>query len=145
MAAYIALIHKEAKSNYGVSFPDFPGCITVGRTLDEARTRAVEALAFHIDGMIEDGQSIPEPSDMETIMRDRENRNAVAILVEAPTRGSRTVRVNITLSEEVLREIDAFAEEKGYTRSGLIVRAAKTLLERGAKRKPGRGKALGRV
>ncbi len=145
MAAYIALIHKEAKSDYGVSFPDFPGCITAGRTLDEARTRAVEALAFHIDGMIEDGQSIPEPSDMETIMRDRENRDGVAILVETPTPQSRTVRVNITLSEDMLREIDAFAEEKGYTRSGLIVRATRTLMERDVKSKSRRGKAFDRV
>lgn len=145
MAAYIALIHKEAKSDYGVSFPDFPGCTTAGRTLNEARTRAVEALAFHIDGMKEDGQAIPEPSDMETIMRDRENRDGVAILVEAPPQQSRTVRVNITLSEDMLREIDAFAEEKGYTRSGLIVRAARTLMERGAKSKSRRGKTADRV
>jgi metal-responsive CopG/Arc/MetJ family transcriptional regulator len=45
----------------------------------------------------------------------------------------------------MLREIDAFAEEKGYTRSGLIVRAARTLMERGAKSKSRRGKALDRV
>ena len=34
---YIALIHKDARSDYGVSFPDFPGCITAGKTLDEAK------------------------------------------------------------------------------------------------------------
>jgi predicted RNase H-like HicB family nuclease len=57
---YIAYLHKEKKSDYGVSFPDFPGCITAGETLDEARRNAVEALSLHIKGMLEDGEEIPE-------------------------------------------------------------------------------------
>jgi predicted RNase H-like HicB family nuclease len=51
MRYYIALLHKEPKSDYGASFPDLPGCITAGRTLDEARTMAVEALALHLQGL----------------------------------------------------------------------------------------------
>ena len=78
MPSYIALIHKDPDSDYGVSFPDFPGCISVGATLDEARGMAEEALAFHIDGMTEDGNAIPEPSSLETIMADRQNLDAVA-------------------------------------------------------------------
>jgi predicted RNase H-like HicB family nuclease len=42
-----------------VSFPDFPGCVTAGRTSEEARRRAAEALSFHIAGMVEDGEKIP--------------------------------------------------------------------------------------
>ena len=44
MRPYIALIHKDANSDYGVSFPDLAGCITAGVTLDEARGMASEAL-----------------------------------------------------------------------------------------------------
>jgi predicted RNase H-like HicB family nuclease len=44
MRYYIAVIHKDADSDFGVSFPDLPGCITAGRTLDEARVMAAEAL-----------------------------------------------------------------------------------------------------
>ena len=62
MPEYVALLHKEPDSDYGVSFPDFPGAITAGTTLDDARAMAEEALAFHIRGMIEDGEPIPEPS-----------------------------------------------------------------------------------
>ena len=61
MAHYIALIHKDAGTDDGVSFPDFPGCVSAGTTLDEARELAVEALALHVDGMIEDGEAVPEP------------------------------------------------------------------------------------
>jgi predicted RNase H-like HicB family nuclease len=44
---YIALIHKEENSDYGVSFPDFPGCISAGETLEQAKTMAQEALIGH--------------------------------------------------------------------------------------------------
>ena len=44
MAHYIALIHKDAGSEYGVSFPDFPGCVSAGATLDEARQMIASAL-----------------------------------------------------------------------------------------------------
>ncbi|MBF8254958.1 MAG: hypothetical protein HW373_1653 [Deltaproteobacteria bacterium] len=43
---YIAYLHKDRKSDFGVSFPDFPGCVTAGKTLDEARRMAVEALSL---------------------------------------------------------------------------------------------------
>ena len=70
---YIALIHKDAHSDYGVSFPDFPGCITAGKTLDQAKDMAEEALKGHVDLMKETGEIIPMPSSLESIMRN-ENR-----------------------------------------------------------------------
>jgi predicted RNase H-like HicB family nuclease len=59
---YIAYLHKNKNSDYGVSFPDFPGCVTAGSTLEEARSMAARALSLHVAGMREDGDSIPEPS-----------------------------------------------------------------------------------
>lgn len=129
MAHYIALIHKDADSDYGVSFPDFPGCISAGVTLDEARDMAAEALGFHIEGMVEDGEAIPEPSSLEQVMADHENRDGVAILVATETR-SKTVRVNITLPEDTLRDVDRYAEAHGFTRSGFLVQAAKRVMEK---------------
>ena len=41
---YVAIIHQDRDSDFGVSFLDFPGCITAGRMLDEAKARALEAL-----------------------------------------------------------------------------------------------------
>lgn len=65
MRHYIALIHKDEGSDYGVSFPDLPGVISAGATLDEARQMAAEALALHIEGMADEGKPIPEPSSLE--------------------------------------------------------------------------------
>ena len=130
MTHYIALIHKEPDSDYGVSFPDFPGCISAGETLDEARAMGAEALALHIEGMIEDGEPLPLPSRLEDIMADVTNREAVAVLIDAPVQAERSIRVNVTLPESVLARIDSYASQAGYSRSGFLARAALVELER---------------
>jgi predicted RNase H-like HicB family nuclease len=85
MTQYIALIHKDADSDFGVSFPDLPGCVTAGSTLAEARAFAAEALALHLKGIVQDGEAIPAASSLEAILAaDANNRNAVAVLVSAP-------------------------------------------------------------
>jgi len=106
MAAYIGLLRKDLDSDFGVGFPDLPGCVTAGRTLEEARRMASEALALHLAGMAEDGETIPAPSGLDEIMADRENRDAVAVLVDAPVRQARSIRVNVMLPEDLLRDID---------------------------------------
>jgi predicted RNase H-like HicB family nuclease len=67
---YIALIHKDPDSDYGISFPDLPGVISAGKTLDEAREMGAEALALHLEGLAADGEVAPEPSSLEEIMKD---------------------------------------------------------------------------
>ena len=75
--------------------------------------------------MLEDGEALPAPSSLDEIMEERENRDAVAFLAPLPAKATRAVRVNITLPEDVLAEIDAYAEGHGFTRSGFLARAAK--------------------
>ena len=106
MSSCIALIRKDPTSDYSIDFPDFPGCITAASTLDEARALAAEALGFHIDGMLEDGDAIPLPACLTDVMADLHHSDAVAVLVDVPGRLPRPVRVNITLPEDLLREID---------------------------------------
>ncbi len=125
MRQYIGLIHKDANSDYGVSFPDLPGCVTAGRDLDEARAMAEEALALHLEGLLDDGEAAPEPSSLEQIMADPDNRDGVAILVPAPQSAAKAVRINITVPEDILGRIDRHAEREGMTRSGFLVQAAK--------------------
>ena len=67
---YIAYLHKDRDSDFGVSFPDFPGCITAGKTLEEAHRMAAEALELHIVGMVEDGEKIPAPSTLDALAGD---------------------------------------------------------------------------
>ena len=132
MRNYIGLIHKDADSDFGVSFPDFPGVVTAGTTLDDARTMAEEALALHIEGMVEDGEAIPEPSALEEVMSDPDNRSGVAVLISVKNVQPKAVRVNVTLPGDVLEQIDKYAEAHGYTRSGLLTQAAKKLMSEAA-------------
>jgi predicted RNase H-like HicB family nuclease len=83
MRQYIALIHKEADSDYGVSFPDLPGVISAGKTLDEARDMGAEALALHLEGLAADGDAAPEPRSLEEVMKDAQNNEGVAVLIAA--------------------------------------------------------------
>lgn len=121
MATYIALLRKEKKSDYGVDFPDFPGCVTAGRTLEEARIMAAEALGGHAAMMRDEGLEIPAPSDLDAIMGDPENKGAVPFLVTIPDRASRAKRVQVTLPSDLLDQIDAVTDN----RSAFLARAAR--------------------
>jgi predicted RNase H-like HicB family nuclease len=128
MRSYIGLIQKAADGDFGVSFPDFPGVITAGTTLDDARSAAQEMLALHIAGLAENGGAIPVPSTLENVMSDPDNRNGVAILMCIKTEHARAIRVNVTMPEDVLGQLDKYAAAHGFTRSRLLTQAAKRLL-----------------
>lgn len=130
MGNYIGIVHKDPKSDFGVSFPDFPGCVTAGRNIDEAKDMAQDALTLHIQGMLEDGDRLPDPSKLEEIMAESDFADAVAFLVVGvPDSRPRTVRVNITLPEVTLKEIDAAAKRRGMSRSSFLVHAAQNAIQ----------------
>ena len=70
MTGYIALVHKDEGTSYGVSFPDVPGCISAGDTFEDAVANAAEALAGHLALMHADGDAIPRPRSFEELKRD---------------------------------------------------------------------------
>src|SRR5437588_9088009 len=72
MPGYIALVHKDEGTSYGVSFPDVPGCISAGDTFEEAIANASEALAGHLALMRSDGDPLPVPRSFEELRRDPE-------------------------------------------------------------------------
>lgn len=87
---YIAYLHKDATSDFGVSFPDLPGCVTAGKSLEEARRMAVEVLNLHVRGMLEDGEKIPFPSTLDDLAKDPGMSGAIPFLipVQSATSGS---------------------------------------------------------
>lgn len=139
MAQFVyALIH-EAKGprgrTFGISFPDFPGCVSAGRTIDEAIARGRETLAFHIEGMIEDDEAVPEPrslnelradKDLRGELRDVSNVCVVQVPFEMP---GRPVRVNISIDERLLDAIDRAAGSAGQTRSAFLADAARSRIK----------------
>lgn len=125
MAEYIAIVHKEPGSAYGASFPDLPGCISAAETLEDLRPMIEESLGLHVKGMSEDGETIPEPSSLDTIAKSKDYTDAVAVIVvKAPAVNELTVRVNITLPQSSLAQIDRKAAAKGMSRSSFLAKAA---------------------
>jgi predicted RNase H-like HicB family nuclease len=127
MEHVIALVHQE-KDAYGISFPDFPGVVSGGHSLDEAIRRGAETLSFHVAGMVEDNDALPIPRSLDELKKDKNFRAdakgaiAVAVPVELP---GKAVRVNISLDERLLSAIDRAARARGENRSAFLANAAR--------------------
>jgi predicted RNase H-like HicB family nuclease len=123
---YPVVIHKDKGSDYGMTVPDLPGCFSAGATMDEALAMAREAIELHLEGLIEEGIPIPEPTDIEQQMANPDYADGVWAFVQVDESNLRihAKRVNITLPERVLDAIDRHAKAHGQTRSGLLARAA---------------------
>lgn len=130
MPSYLALMRKDPDSDHSVDFPDFPGCVTAGATVDEAVAMAKEALRGHAGLMIELGQPLPAPTPLERIRAEPENRDAIPFLVSIQV-PSKAVRVDVTLDEGLLSTVDRAAARLGYTRSGFLAEAARRMLKAG--------------
>jgi predicted RNase H-like HicB family nuclease len=131
MVAVVALVHGK-RGAYGISFPDFPGCIAGGDTVDEALRRGRDALDFHVESMIEVGEPLPKIRDIAEIRADAEYADdfadAMVAVIDAEV-PAKAVRVNISLDERLLDRIDRAAEATGETRSGFIAAAARERLQ----------------
>lgn len=126
---YIAFIHKDPDSAYGVSFPDVPGCFSAGDTIDEAVRNAVDALSGHVRLLEADGDPVPSPRDFDAIIADpdlaEDRESAMTTVVPlVRDRGSST-RINVSLDLGLLEAIDAAARDRGQTRSAFLASAAR--------------------
>ena len=120
------VLHKDPDSDYGVAVPDLPGCFSADRTVEEALDAAVEAIECHIGGLLKDGLPVPADQPVEAPRKNRNYAGGLWALVEVDLSkvSGKAKRVNITLPEHLLTQIDSFAAKTGDTRSGFLVHAA---------------------
>lgn len=83
MCRYVGVIHKESGSDFGLSFPDLPGVVTAAGTIAEVRELAGRALAFHVEGLLEDGEPIPEPNSPEQLITDQDVLTTIQVRLKA--------------------------------------------------------------
>ena len=129
---YPVVIHKDRKSDYGVSVPDLPGCVSAGATVDDALAMIREAIERHMEGLIEEGDIVPLPTPIEKLRADPEYADGpgggggtwAIVNVDESTPRVKIARVGITIPQRVLDAIDRHAKANGETRSGLLARAA---------------------
>lgn len=127
MATAIALIHAE-DGVFGISFPDFPGVVSTARTQDDVLRKGAEALTFHVQGMVEDGDPLPTLRAITELVKDRDYREAAKgavvamVTFELPGKAK---RINISMDEHLLEAIDRAAQAVGQSRSAFLAEAAR--------------------
>ena len=119
-------IHKDKNSDYGVIFPDVPGCFSAGSSIEDALENSKEAILCHFEGLIADNEPLPSPKNIETYKSKRQFKNVIwgLILVDLSELSGKAKRVNITIPDRILSQFDNFAQKKGESRSGFLVNAA---------------------
>jgi predicted RNase H-like HicB family nuclease len=123
---YPVVIHKDKDSDYGVTVPDLPGCFSAGSTMEEALENAREAILCHAEGLMLDEEPVPAPTSIEKHRDNELYKNGVwaLITVDLSKISGKAKRVNITIPERLLAQVDTFAKKRGETRSWLFLTAA---------------------
>jgi predicted RNase H-like HicB family nuclease len=123
---YYRATFVPAATGFSVAFPDFMGCVSYGEDLQHAAAQAEAALSLHLETMIEDGDPIPEPSQLGAPLPDwmaedyaAEGTRYSESLVRAELPG-KAMRVNMTMTEDVLAAMDRTAQRRGMSRSGYV-------------------------
>lgn len=119
------MVHKDADSAYGVSFPDLPGCFSAADEADDILPNAMEALEL----WAEDMRELPKASDFDALRRRVDVKEELvegAFLISVPLlrNTGKSARVNITLDKGLLEAIDDAAAQRKMTRSGFLAQAA---------------------
>jgi len=119
MAVFIATVRTDGDSGYTASFPDFPACAVSGPTVEYVIAKAREALAMHIERLLEANQKIGIPTAADAI----ERTDALLLAAVDVPDDLRIARVELAIPALSLARIDAFAQRHGLTHSGLFVKA----------------------
>ncbi|MYF88851.1 MAG: ribbon-helix-helix protein, CopG family [Boseongicola sp. SB0676_bin_33] len=126
---YVAFVHTDDAPGFGVSFPDFPGCVSQGDSLDEALRMAREALASHVEVMLAAGQAVREPSDVQQVVSDQDlaewREGATLAYVPLILDLGSPKRVNVSIAPGLLKAIDDAARARGMNRSAFLASAAR--------------------
>lgn len=120
------VIHKDKESDYGVTVPDFPGCFSAGDSIEDALSQAREAIELHLEGMLDDGEGVPEITPFEDWQKQKEYKGGVWFLVGIdPSKvAGKAKRINVTIPERLLDQIDKAAALEQTSRSGFLTTAA---------------------
>lgn len=123
---YPIFIHKDNNSDYGVTVPDLPGCFSAGDTIEEAIKNANEAIECHLEGLLLDNEPMPLKKPIEQHLDNSDFKDGVLAVVEIDISkiSGKTTRVNVSLPERFLKQIDEYTQQHGGNRSGFLVDAA---------------------
>jgi predicted RNase H-like HicB family nuclease len=119
MATFISVVRGNADSGYTASVPDFPEFAVQAWTLDHVLVKAREALAAHVERLLVDNETIPDPTSADAI----EPGDALLLVAIDVPDDIRNVEIDLAIPALSLARIDSFAGRNGLTRASLFVRA----------------------
>jgi predicted RNase H-like HicB family nuclease len=127
------VIHKDKDSVYGVTVPDIPGCFSWGDTVEDAIRNTRQAILGHIEALLSEGMAVDiSPSHIETLNVNKDYADAylwALVDVDISKLDSKPERINISIPRFVLTKLDAFAASRHESRSGVLARAALSLIK----------------
>ena len=127
---YPAYVHLgDDKQACGVTIPDFPGCFSAADEWEDLSRLIQEAAEVYFEG---EDMPVPPPSSLELLADNPEYQGGIWLLVDIDLAKLKvkSKRVNITMPENLLREIDRYVEQYNITRSGLLAQAAHHYINR---------------
>ncbi|WP_158816192.1 type II toxin-antitoxin system HicB family antitoxin [Methylocapsa sp. S129] len=127
MTDYVGII-DESEGNWGVRFPDLPGCYGAGVSADDAIRDAASAAREWIEHQTIGAKTLPPARTAADILASGDIDIAAgeaAVIIPVMIDDGRTVRANLTFDAGLLRAIDAAANQRGLTRSGFLASAAR--------------------
>ncbi|MEJ0025986.1 MAG: type II toxin-antitoxin system HicB family antitoxin [Rhizomicrobium sp.] len=114
---YPAILEKAEKKTFAVWLPDFPDCVAVGRTQDEAVEKVHGIVATFAETLAEQDRELPPPTPIADIARPRNFLAFVMVNVAPPDPSE---RVNVYLPRRLIARADARAAELGMSRSSFF-------------------------
>lgn len=129
---YPVVIQRRGDSEFQVVVPDIPDCVTIGPSMESALQLAGDTVELHIDGLTQGGKPIPSPRRIE----DHQNNSQFAkgvwalVSVDVSKHLGKSKRINITMPERLLIQIDKFTASGGGNRSAFLADAAMSYISR---------------
>ena len=124
---YPVVLHgSDDGARWGVTVPDLPGCFSAGDSVDEALESVLEAIDLHLEGVIEEGGTVPFPCLISEHRVNPDFADGTWAFVDVDTRkfDGRAEKINITIPRKILAQVDDYAKSHGLSRSGFLVQAA---------------------
>jgi predicted RNase H-like HicB family nuclease len=130
MRYYIALVHKDEGSSFGVSFPDVPGVYSAADEMAELVPNAAEALALYAEDT-----ALPAPRALDDVRQDPSVASELAqgaFLLAVPfiENDAKIIRINVSMESGMVKAIDKAAQARNLTRSAFLAQAARHEIER---------------
>lgn len=121
---YIAILHKDKDSSYGITLPDFPGCFSAADSWEDIPANVQEAVELYADDEEDFEPPVASSFEAVSVMEETQGGTLMIVDIDFDFLDSKAVPVNITMPVYIRNRIDRAAKKAGMNRSAYLVKAA---------------------